>query len=140
MCSSHLAILPLSLTHIHTHTHTCSEPALKHLEVHYPGVMSQHQQIFWDRTSYSPLTHIHTHTHTCSEPALKHLQVHYPGVMSQHQQIFWDRTSYSQEAVSCLTGEGMDTQSPIWTFTHSAIHGQLAFTYTSLVYTRWPLM
>ena len=34
------------------------------------------------------------------------LPVHYPGVMRQHQQIFWDRTSYSQEAVSCLTGEG----------------------------------
>ena len=33
-----------------------------------------------------------------------------------------------QEAVPCLTGEGVGTQSSTWTVVHYMIHGQLAFT------------
>ena len=64
-------------------------------------------------------------------PALGHLCVTQvlwvtPGIPS------WGRTGNLQGAVLCLTGEGVDTQSPTWTFHCYMRHGQLSICFPSL--------
>ena len=72
--------------------------------------------------------HAHTHAHTKAKPLalLRGHAAQWPalGHLYATQVLWvsagmpsWGRTSNPQEAVPCLTGEGVGTRSPTWTFT-----------------------
>ena len=96
---------PSKRMHVHTHTHTH--------------------------------TYIHTHTQSKAKPSAAgmwsrcgHLCTTQVLWVSTSMQS-WGRTSSPQEAVPCLTGEGVGTRSPTWTFNCYMRHGQLSICFPS---------
>ena len=68
--------------------------------------------------------------HTAQWPALGHLCATQVLWVSAGMSS-WGRTSNPRETVPCLTGEGVGTQSPTWTFNCYMRHGQFSICFPS---------